>query len=265
MFGGNTSVGGGLMTSSRFFPMILVYFWAADYSTVSYGVDTKSLFNTLQTLPNLVQKRELKYLYSHHHQFGAEYRKNKSRKKPLWSPLPMWIKSLAYVNLVPGAIFGSFLVVRSDGDPNFPIGNSDPILPIGTDFPDRTWQKFPHPIRPITDPIPIGSDFRSDSDPIGQPWPWLRLSLQAVEPIFCSEQLNFQLHPISLINNHSLSRWSTGDTQSFTLTVNYEIPMVVAERNAKALTWVKYGFIQFFAFFLGKFDSIGRRNWLVFL
>ncbi|CAG5111001.1 Oidioi.mRNA.OKI2018_I69.chr2.g5342.t1.cds [Oikopleura dioica] len=49
---------------------------------------------------------------------------------------------------------------------------------------------------------------------------------------------------------HSNTRWSTGDTQSFTLTVNYEIPMVVAERNAKALTWVKYGFIQFFAFFL---------------
>ena len=72
--------------------MILVYFWAADYSTASYGVDTKSLFNTLETLPNLVQKRELKYLDSHLHQFWAEWRKNKSTKKP------MWIKSLAYVN-----------------------------------------------------------------------------------------------------------------------------------------------------------------------
>ena len=98
----------------------------------------------------------------------------------------MWIKSLAYVNLVPG-IFGRFLVVRSDGDPNFPIGNSDPILPIGTDFPDRTWLKSPHPIRPITDPIPIGSDFRSDSDPIGQP---------------CSSVYNLVLFKIDVFYSH---------------------------------------------------------------
>ena len=41
--------------------MILVYFGWRDYSTTSDGADTKSVFNILQTLPNTVQKREMKY------------------------------------------------------------------------------------------------------------------------------------------------------------------------------------------------------------
>ena len=40
--------------------MILVYFWLSGYSTTTDGPDTKSLFNTLQTFFNKVQKRDSK-------------------------------------------------------------------------------------------------------------------------------------------------------------------------------------------------------------
>lgn len=60
---------------------------------------------------------------------------------------------------------------------------------------------------------------------------------------------NHTIRTIRFDEKHSNTRWNSGNTGDFTLTVNYEFPIVVAERNAKAPTWIKYGFIQFFAFF----------------
>ena len=74
---------------------------------------------------------------------------------------------------------------------------------------------------------------------------------------------NHTIRTIRFDEKHSRTRWNFGNTGDFTLTVNYEFPVVVAERNAKAPTWIKYGFIQFFAFFLG--NEIGREINLVFV
>merc|ERR1712150_71406 len=63
---------------------------------------------------------------------------------------------------------------------------------------------------------------------------------------------------------HANTRWSSSDSGEFILVVNYEFPMVLAERNAKAPTWIKYGFIQFFAFFLALAYIFGALTDLLF-
>jgi len=77
-------------------------------------------------------------------------------------------------------------------------------------------------------------------------------------------QKNHTSRNIRFSETYSNTRWNQGIADNFNLQIDFEFPIVMAERKVKMWTGIKYGLIQYLAFFIVFFWVFGKVNDFLF-